>query len=159
MDCASNFERGSRDRGSTSKEADRESSISAKVAARSVRAFLRHLNATTKVFRVRHDFLHAQAKCGGCLSAVIRGDFTDLTCGECGTIVRTIPSDQIEDTRRAIVSPRLVLRLTLTRLRTRRVTTSSFNASEKVLYGEMTDAVTAQSRNFRETGPARLSIR
>lgn len=51
-----------------------------------------------------------------------------------------------------MVSPRLVLRVTLNRLRTRRVTTSSPNASEKVLSREMADA-TAQSRKFPEDRP------
>lgn len=37
-------------------------------------------------------------ECCGCLIAVERGDQTDLICNECGALVRTVPTAEVQQT-------------------------------------------------------------
>jgi uncharacterized protein (DUF983 family) len=52
---------------------------------------MRHTRLTT----LPHEFFGA-SDCCGCLSAVTRGDEADITCGECGAIIRTIRAGDVE---------------------------------------------------------------
>ena len=42
------------------------------------------------------DFGHPE--CCGCLNGVIRGDQADIVCNECGTVLRTVPAANGEQT-------------------------------------------------------------
>ena len=42
---------------------------------------------------IPHEFVE-NVDCWGCLVVVERGDQADLTCNECGVVVRTVPLDQ-----------------------------------------------------------------
>jgi hypothetical protein len=45
---------------------------------------------------VPHQFVGDDVDCCGCLYPEIPG--ADLTCNECGTVVKTVPVDQVDDT-------------------------------------------------------------
>jgi hypothetical protein len=34
-------------------------------------------------------------ECCGCLEAVVRGEQADITCNECGAVVRTVPVERV----------------------------------------------------------------
>lgn len=36
--------------------------------------------------------------CCGCLDGIVRGDHAEIVCNECGSIVRTVPKDQLRKT-------------------------------------------------------------
>lgn len=41
---------------------------------------------------------HGAPACCGCIFPVPRGDEADLTCNECGAIIRTVPAAEAEST-------------------------------------------------------------
>lgn len=41
--------------------------------------------------RAARDVFMTQVDCCGCLVVQVRGDEADITCNECGAVVRTVP--------------------------------------------------------------------
>ena len=44
---------------------------------------------------VPHQFLGNDVECCGCLYPVIQGDQADITCNECGTVIKTSPPTRL----------------------------------------------------------------
>ena len=64
------------------------------VAADDLQAIITRMR-NTRVTTIPHqDF--GDPDCCGCLDCTIRGDETDIICNECGTLIRTIPTGELD---------------------------------------------------------------
>ena len=43
---------------------------------------------------IPHEVATPGVACDGCLVVKVRGDLADITCNECGAVVRTVPADR-----------------------------------------------------------------